>query len=87
MDARFTAEEHYRRGCELLALEKGTEAFELFRAAHELDRESPRYASYYGLGLALVSKIVADHGGMISCDSAPGLTVFRLLMPVEARYQ
>jgi two-component system nitrogen regulation sensor histidine kinase GlnL len=35
-----------------------------------------------GLGLALVSKIVADHGGVISCDSEPGMTVFRLLLPM-----
>ena len=37
-----------------------------------------------GLGLALVSKIVADHGGVISCDSEPGFTVFRMLMPVAS---
>lgn len=37
-----------------------------------------------GLGLALVSKIVADHGGVISCESEPGLTRFRLLLPVTA---
>ncbi|MEM9061361.1 MAG: ATP-binding protein [Pseudomonadota bacterium] len=37
-----------------------------------------------GLGLALVSKIVADHGGVISCDSAPGFTMFRMLMPVAS---
>ena len=35
-----------------------------------------------GLGLALVSKVIADHGGVISCDSAPGFTVFRMLLPV-----
>jgi len=35
-----------------------------------------------GLGLALVAKIVGDHGGIIECESAPRRTVFRVLMPV-----
>lgn len=34
-----------------------------------------------GLGLALVAKIVRDHGGVIDCDSRKGSTVFRILMP------
>ena len=38
-----------------------------------------------GLGLALVSKVITDHGGVISCDSAPGFTTFRILLPVASR--
>jgi len=34
-----------------------------------------------GLGLALVSKIISDHGGWISVTSAPGHTVFRMSLP------
>jgi two-component system nitrogen regulation sensor histidine kinase GlnL len=34
-----------------------------------------------GLGLALVAKIVGDHGGIIECESQPRRTVFRILMP------
>jgi two-component system, NtrC family, nitrogen regulation sensor histidine kinase GlnL len=34
-----------------------------------------------GLGLALVAKIVGEHGGIIECDSSPRGTCFRILMP------
>jgi two-component system nitrogen regulation sensor histidine kinase GlnL len=34
-----------------------------------------------GLGLALVAKIIGDHGGVIECDSQPRRTIFRVLMP------
>jgi two-component system nitrogen regulation sensor histidine kinase GlnL len=34
-----------------------------------------------GLGLALVAKIVGDHGGIIECESQPRRTNFRVLMP------
>ena len=34
-----------------------------------------------GLGLALVSKIISDHGGWITVESVPGKTVFRISLP------
>jgi two-component system nitrogen regulation sensor histidine kinase GlnL len=34
-----------------------------------------------GLGLALVAKIVGEHGGIIECDSTSRGTTFRVLMP------
>ncbi len=34
-----------------------------------------------GLGLALVAKIVGEHGGVIECDSTQRGTTFRILMP------
>ncbi|TVP72344.1 MAG: PAS domain-containing sensor histidine kinase [Rhodobacteraceae bacterium] len=37
-----------------------------------------------GLGLALVSKIIAAHDGWVSVDSAPGRTVFRISLPRAA---
>ncbi len=35
-----------------------------------------------GLGLALVAKIVGDHGGVIECESRTRLTTFRTLLPM-----
>jgi two-component system nitrogen regulation sensor histidine kinase GlnL len=35
-----------------------------------------------GLGLALVAKLMGDHGGLIEVDSRPGRTEFRLHLPV-----
>jgi two-component system nitrogen regulation sensor histidine kinase GlnL len=37
-----------------------------------------------GLGLALVAKIVGDHGGIIECESQPRRTIFRVLLPIYA---
>jgi two-component system, NtrC family, nitrogen regulation sensor histidine kinase GlnL len=35
-----------------------------------------------GLGLALVAKIIGDHGGVIEFDSQPRRTVFRVMLPI-----
>lgn len=35
-----------------------------------------------GLGLALVAKIIGDHGGLIECEAKPRHTVFRSMMPM-----
>jgi two-component system nitrogen regulation sensor histidine kinase GlnL len=35
-----------------------------------------------GLGLALVAKIVGDHGGLIEVDSREGRTEFRVFLPL-----
>jgi two-component system, NtrC family, nitrogen regulation sensor histidine kinase GlnL len=37
-----------------------------------------------GLGLALVAKIIGDHGGVVDSDSRPGRTKFRVLLPVAS---
>ena len=38
-----------------------------------------------GLGLALVAKIIDDHGGIIECDSQPRRTLFRVLFPLATQ--
>ncbi len=37
-----------------------------------------------GLGLALVAKLVGDHGGIVECKSHPRRTTFRVLMPLPS---
>ncbi len=36
-----------------------------------------------GLGLALVAKLIGDHGGIIECELHPRRTTFRVLMPLR----
>jgi two-component system nitrogen regulation sensor histidine kinase GlnL len=36
-----------------------------------------------GLGLALVAKIIGNHGGIVECDSIPRRTSFRVLLPIH----
>ena len=38
-----------------------------------------------GLGLALVAKVIGDHGGVIEFDTQPRRTTFRVFLPVAAR--
>jgi two-component system, NtrC family, nitrogen regulation sensor histidine kinase GlnL len=38
-----------------------------------------------GLGLALVAKLIANHGGIIECSSIPRKTTFKILLPLSER--
>ena len=40
-----------------------------------------------GLGLALVAKIINDHGGVIEFESQPRRTVFRVMLPVASEME
>jgi two-component system nitrogen regulation sensor histidine kinase GlnL len=37
-----------------------------------------------GIGLALVAKLIAGHGGLVDFESGPGRTVFRVLLPITS---
>jgi two-component system nitrogen regulation sensor histidine kinase GlnL len=40
-----------------------------------------------GLGLALVAKIIGDHGGLIELDNPPRRTIFRVFLPMADRWK
>jgi two-component system nitrogen regulation sensor histidine kinase GlnL len=52
--------------------------------AHLFDAFVTNKPTGTGLGLALVAKIVNDHGGAIEFDSEPGRTQFRVMLPLQA---
>ena len=53
-------------------------------AAHLFDAFVTTKANGTGLGLALVAKIIGDHGGIVECESTARRTTFRVLMPMHA---
>ncbi len=52
--------------------------------AHLFDPFVSGKAGGTGLGLSLVAKIVAEHGGGVEFDSEPGRTEFRVLLPLHS---
>jgi tetratricopeptide (TPR) repeat protein len=56
MDARFSADEHFQKGQQMLREEQAGTALEHFRAAHALQRDNARYQSFYGLSVGLVER-------------------------------
>jgi two-component system, NtrC family, nitrogen regulation sensor histidine kinase GlnL len=50
---------------------------------HLFDAFVTSKANGTGLGLALVAKMVDDHGGVIEFDSQPGKTIFRVILPMS----
>jgi tetratricopeptide (TPR) repeat protein len=56
MDARFSADEHFQKGQQWLREDQPGAALEHFRAAYSLQRDNPRYRSFYGLSVGLVER-------------------------------
>lgn len=54
-------------------------------AANLFDPFVTNKASGTGLGLALVAKIIGDHGGTVECESQPRRTTFRVMLPMAAQ--
>jgi two-component system nitrogen regulation sensor histidine kinase GlnL len=52
--------------------------------AHLFDAFVTNKPTGTGLGLALVAKIINDHGGTIEYDSEPGRTIFRVMLPLQS---
>lgn len=50
--------------------------------AHLFDPFVTTKAGGQGLGLALVAKIIGDHGGLVEAESVPGRTTFRTMLPM-----
>ncbi len=53
-------------------------------AANLFDPFVTTKSSGSGLGLALVAKLIGEHGGIIEFESHPRLTTFRVLMPLDS---
>ena len=53
-------------------------------AANLFDPFVTTKSSGSGLGLALVAKVIGEHGGIIEFESHPRFTTFRVLMPLDS---
>ncbi|MFC7089310.1 nitrogen regulation protein NR(II) [Halomonas salifodinae] len=75
--------ERHRLVCEVAVIDNGPGIPETLQETLFYPMVSGR-ASGSGLGLSIAQSILHQHQGLIECDSTPGHTEFRLLIPLEA---
>ncbi|KFF48606.1 histidine kinase [Gammaproteobacteria bacterium MFB021] len=75
--------ERHRLVCEMAILDNGPGIPEPIRETLFFPMVSGR-AEGSGLGLSIAQSILHQHQGLIECESRPGATEFRLLIPFEA---
>ncbi|MEQ5803470.1 nitrogen regulation protein NR(II) [Halomonas sp. H10-9-1] len=77
--------ERHRLVCEVALLDNGPGIPEALQETLFYPMVSGR-ANGSGLGLSIAQGILHQHQGLIECDSVPGHTEFRLLIPLETRH-
>ncbi|WP_108447286.1 nitrogen regulation protein NR(II) [Halomonas denitrificans] len=77
--------ERHRLVCEVAIIDNGPGIPEALRETLFYPMVSGR-AEGSGLGLSIAQSILHQHQGLIECDSHPGHTQFRLLIPLEKRH-
>lgn len=77
--------ECHRLVCEVAIIDNGPGIPDSLRETLFYPMVSGR-AEGSGLGLSIAQSILHQHHGLIECDSAPGHTQFRLLIPLEKRH-
>ncbi len=83
---QFTlAAERHRLVCEVAIIDNGPGIPEPLRETLFYPMVSGR-AEGSGLGLSIAQSILHQHQGLIECESEPGHTQFRLLIPLEKRH-
>ncbi|SEN31427.1 nitrogen regulation protein NR(II) [Halomonas caseinilytica] len=78
--------ERHRLVCEVSIIDNGPGIPERLRETLFYPMVSGR-AEGSGLGLSIAQSILHQHQGLIECDSAPGHTEFRLLIPLEKTHE
>ncbi|WP_051523621.1 nitrogen regulation protein NR(II) [Zymobacter palmae] len=81
---QFILNDRHRLVCEITVEDNGPGIPESLRESLFYPMMSGRVEGT-GLGLSIAQSIMHQHQGLIECDSQPGLTQFRLLIPLDMK--